>query len=105
MAGVLLGTVHLLSSSPLIALAYILPHGIPEIAALLLACSIPVATWMTIRPVVENELPVVAFQRIDQMVASQQFQNHLKMIVNLLLIAGIIEAHLTLRVVAMFSSS
>lgn len=105
MAGILLGTVHLLSSSPLIALAYIVPHGIPEIAALLLACSIPVGTWMAIRPVVDHEHPIAAYRRIDRVVASQQLQQSLKMIVSLLLIAGLIEAHLTLKVVSLFSGS
>ena len=105
LAGALLGAAQLLSSSPFIALAYIMPHGIPEIAALLLACSIPVGTWMTIQPVVNNENSEIAFRRIDRMVASQQFQQHLKMIINLLLIAGLTEAHFTLKVVALFNGS
>lgn len=105
MAGILLGAAHLLSSSPFIALAYILPHGIPEISALLLACSIPVGIWTMIRPVVGNEHTETAFQRIVRVVASQQFQQDLKMIINLLLIAGLTEAHLTSQVVALFSSS
>lgn len=105
LAGALLGTAQLLSSSPLVALAYIMPHGIPEIAALLLACSIPVGTWMTIRPVVNNEHSKKAFRRIDRAVESQELQRYLKMIINLLLIAGLTEAHLTLKVVALFSGS
>ena len=105
MVGAFLGSIHLLSSSPLIALAYIMPHGIPEIAALLLACSIPVGTWMVIRPVVDNEHSTEAFRRIDRVVASQQLQQSLKMIACLLLVAGMIEAHLTLKVVAMVSGS
>ncbi len=104
-AGTLLGIVHAQSSSPLIALAYIMPHGIPEIAALLLACSIPVGTWMTIRPVVGNECTSEAFQRIDSVLASQQLQQNLKMIINLLLIAGLVESHITLKVVAMLTGS
>lgn len=103
MAGILLGSVHLLSSSPLVALAYILPHGVPEVTALLLACSLPVGIWTVIRPVVDNEQPAVAFRRIERAVASQQFQRSLKIIVTLLMIAGVTEAHLTLRVVALFS--
>jgi hypothetical protein len=105
LAGALLGTAQLLSSSPFVALAYIMPHGIPEIAALLLACSIPVGTWMTIRPVVNNEHSKKAFRRIDRAVESQEFQRYLKMIINLLLIAGLTEAHLTLKVVALFNGS
>jgi uncharacterized membrane protein SpoIIM required for sporulation len=105
LAGALLGTAHLLSSSPLVAMAYLLPHGIPEVAALLLACSIPVGIWMHIRPVVDTQSSEVVFRRIDRVVASQYFQQSLKMIVTLLMIAGLIEAHLTLRVVAMISGS
>lgn len=101
MAGALFGSAHLLSSSPAIALAYLMPHGIPEVAAFLLAGSIPVGTWMAIKPVVYNEVPVAAFRRIDRVVASQDFQKSLKMVVTLLLIAGLIEAHLTLKVVAL----
>jgi len=105
LAGSLLGIVLLQTSSPLIALAYIAPHGIPEISALLLACSIPVGMWMAIRPVIEKESSTEAFQRIENMVTSQQLQQNLKMIINLLMIAGMIEAHFTLSLVAMFSGS
>ena len=104
MAGAAIGVGHVFSSSPLVALAYILPHGIPEIAAILLACSIPVGIWMNIRPAVGNEATVESFQSIERTVASQQFQQNLKMIINLLLIAGIVEAHLTAIVVAMIRS-
>ncbi|MDH3997214.1 MAG: stage II sporulation protein M [Desulfuromonadales bacterium] len=103
MAGTLLGTVHKISASPMLAMAYILPHGIPEITALLLACSIPLATWLAIRPVIDNECPASAFRRIDRVVASKPFQQRIKMVVTLLLIAGIIEAHLTIKVVTLFS--
>lgn len=105
MAGTLLGIAHILSSSPFVALAYIVPHGIPEVAALLLACSIPVGIWMTIRPVAYNESTSEAFQRIDRVLASQQHQQNLKMIINLLLIAGMVEAHITLEVVALLTGS
>lgn len=104
-AGNLLGIVHLFSSSPFIALAYIMPHGIPEIAALLLACSIPVGVWMAILPVVNDESTSAAYQGIDRVVTSQLFQQNLKMIVNLLMIAGLTEAYFTLEVVAMFSGN
>jgi len=105
LAGALLATAQLFSSSPLVALAYIVPHGIPEIAALLLACSIPVGTWLTIQPVVNNEHSKKAFRCIDRVVESQELQQYLKMIINLLLIAGLTEAHLTLKVVALFNGS
>jgi uncharacterized membrane protein SpoIIM required for sporulation len=105
MVGALLAVGLVLSSSPLIALAYIMPHGIPEIAALLLACSIPVGIWMDIRSVANNENTSAAFRQIDRVLASQQFQQNLKMIVNLLLIAGLIESYLTVEVVAMLSGS
>ena len=60
---------------------------------------------MTIQPVVNNEHSKKAFHHIDLVVESQEFQQHLKMIINLLLIAGLTEAHLTLRVVALFNGS
>jgi len=105
LAGAWIGIGHVFSSSLPVALAYILPHGIPEIAAILLACSIPVGTWMTIRPVIGNESTSESFQSIDRVLASQQFQQNLKMIINLLLIAGLTEAYLTYEVVAMLSGS
>lgn len=105
MAGALLGVALIQTSSPLVALAYIVPHGIPEISALLLACSIPIGIWMAIRPVVGNVCPAVAFRRIERVVASQQFQQDLKLIINLLMIAGLVEAHFTLKVVALFTGS
>lgn len=105
MAGALLGVALIQTSSPLVALAYIVPHGIPEIAALLLACSIPIGVWMAIRPVVGYDCPSAAFRRIDRLVGSQQFQQDLKLMINLLMIAGLIEAHFTLKVVALFSGS
>lgn len=105
MAGALLGVAHAQTSSPLLALAYIIPHGIPEIAGMLLACSIPISIWMAIRPVVTRECPAMAFRRIDRLVMSQQFQQDLKMMINLLMIAGLIEAHLTLQVVTLFTGS
>ena len=100
LAGAWVGIGHVFSSSLPVALAYILPHGIPEIAAILLACSIPVGTWMTIRPVISNDSTSESFRRIDRVLASQQFQQNLKMIINLLLIAGLIEAYLTVEVVS-----
>ncbi len=105
MAGAWVGVGLVFTSSPLVALAYILPHGIPEFAAILLACSIPVATWTAIRPVVGNESTAEAFQIIDRVLASQQFQQNLKMIINLLLIAGLTEAHLTPVAVSMLSGN
>jgi uncharacterized membrane protein SpoIIM required for sporulation len=96
-AWVAVGLVY--SSSPLVALAYLLPHGIPEIAAILLACSIPVGTWMTINPEGGNESTSESFTGIDRVLASPQFQQNLKMIINLLLIAGLTEAYLTIQVV------
>ncbi len=97
--GILLGTVHMISSSSLVALAYIMPHGIFEISALLLASSIPVAIWMTIKPTVDNENSRLAFRRIGRMATSYQLQQKIKMIINLLLIAGLVEAHFTMRIV------
>lgn len=102
-AGHLIGIVHVVSSSPLVALAYVMPHGIPEISGMLLACSVPVGTWMSIRPAVDKESTSAAFLRIDRVLASRQFQRNMKMIVNLLMIAGLIEAFFTLKVVAIFS--
>ena len=104
MAGAAIGVGHLFSSSPLVAFAYLLPHGIPEIAAILLACSLPVGIWMNIRSEVSNKATLEPFRRIERVIESQQFQNHLKMIINLLVIAALIEAHLTTTVVAMVSS-
>lgn len=105
MAGALIGVGLVFSTSPLVALAYILPHGIPEFAAILLACSIPVGTWMSMGPVTGNVSASNAFQVIDRVLASQQFQQHLKMIVNLLVIAGLTEAHLTRVVVSILSGN
>ena len=106
MVGAWIGIGHVFSSSLPVALAYILPHGIPEVAAILLACSLPVGTWMTIRPVVlGNESTSESFQSIDHVLASQKFQQNLKMIINLLLIAGLTEAYLTRQVVAMIGGS
>jgi uncharacterized membrane protein SpoIIM required for sporulation len=105
MAGALVGVGHVFSSSPFVGLAYILPHGIPEFAAILLACSIPVGIWMAILPVVDNESSVDAFRHIDRVLASQQFQQNLKMIFNLLLIAALSESYLTPMVVVMLSGS
>lgn len=105
MAGALLATAHLLSASPLVALAYILPHGLPELAALLLACSIPVSIWMQIRRVNGQDCAATVFGHIEQALASPQFQQELKMIVNLLLIAGLTEAHLTGRIVALVTGN
>lgn len=103
LAGHLIGFVHVVSSSPLIALAYVMPHGIPEIAGMLLACSVPVGTWMSIRPAVENESTSAVFRRIDRVLVTRPFQQNMKMIVNLLMIAGLIEAFFTLKVVAVLS--
>ncbi len=99
--GSLLGAVHMISSSPLIALAYIMPHGVFEISALLLAlaCSIPLAIWMVIKPTVDNENSRKAFRRIERMATSQPLQQQIKLIINLLLIAGLVEAHFTRRIV------
>lgn len=105
MAGNLIAIGKVFSSSLLVGLAYILPHGIPEFAAILLACSIPVGIWRTIRSEVGNVPTAESFQSIDRVVKSQQFQQDLKMIINLLLIAGLTEAYLTNQVVAMFSGS
>jgi uncharacterized membrane protein SpoIIM required for sporulation len=61
---------------------------------------------MTIRPVVlGNESTSKSFQSIDHVLASQKFQQNLKMIINLLLIAGLTEAYLTRQVVAMIGGS
>jgi uncharacterized membrane protein SpoIIM required for sporulation len=106
LTGAWIGVGHMFSSSLPVALAYILPHGIPEIAAILLACSLPVGTWMTIRPVVlGNESTSESFQSINHVLASQKFQQNLKMIINLLLIAGLTEAYLTRQVVAALGGS
>ena len=106
MVGAWIGIGHVFSSSLPVALAYVLPHGIPEVAAILLACSLPVGIWMTIRPVVlGNESTSKSFQSIDHVLASQKFQQNLKMIINLLLIAGLTEAYLTRQVVAMIGGS
>lgn len=104
LAGAWVGIGHVYSSSLFVGLAYILPHGIPEISAILLACSIPVGMWMTIRPVVYSESSATAFRRIDRALVSQPFQQSLKMIVSLLLIAGLTEAYLTREIVAMLGS-
>ena len=106
LTGAWIGIGHVFSSSLPVALAYVLPHGIPEIAAILLACSLPVGTWMTIRPVVlGNESTSESFRSIDSVLASKKFQQDLKMIINLLLIAGLTEAYLTRQVVAMLGGS
>ena len=102
--GTLLGSLHMTSSSSLFAFAIIMPHGIPEICALVLACSIPVAIWMIIQPTVENENPEKAFRRIRRIARSQEFQQNLKLIINLLLIAGFVEAHMTLRIAKLLLS-
>lgn len=99
--GTLLGSVQMLSSSPAVAFAYIMPHGIPEIAALLLTCSIPVGIWLFIQPAIDKQNPRKAFRRVRRMATSDELQNSIKMIINLLMIAGLIEAHLTLKVVAL----
>lgn len=106
LTGAWIGIGHVFSSSLPVALAYILPHGVPEIAAILLACSLPVGTWMTIRPdVLSRESTLESFQSIDHVLASQKFQQNLKMIINLLLMAGLTEAYLTRQVVAMIGGS
>jgi uncharacterized membrane protein SpoIIM required for sporulation len=105
MAGALIGVGLVFSSSPLLALAYFLPHGIPEFAAILLACSLPIGTWMSMGPVAGNVSAPKAFQVVDRVLASQQFQQHLKMIVNLLVIAALTEAHLTHVVVSILSGN
>lgn len=102
--GALLGSAHMLSSSSAIAFAYIMPHGIPEIAALLLACSIPVGIWSVIQPPITSQNPGKAFQHIDHIATSEELQSDIKMIINLLLIAGLTEAHITYRIVQVFSS-
>jgi len=103
MAGNLIAIGHVFSSSLLVGLAYILPHGIPEFAAILLACSIPLGIWMNIRSGVGNVPTSESFRGIDHVVKSLQFQQNLKMIINLLLIAGLTEAYLTQKVVDMLS--
>ena len=106
MTGAWIGIGHVFSSSLPVALAYVLPPGIPEIAAILLACSLPVGTWMTIRPVVlGNESTSESFRSIDNVLAAKKFQQDLKMIINLLLIAGLTEAYLTRQVVTMLGGS
>lgn len=105
LTGAWVGIAHVFSSSLFVGLAYILPHGIPEIAAILLACSLPVGTWMTMRPAVGNGSTSEPFRHIDNLLASKQFQQDLKMIINLLLIAGLTEAYLTRQVVAMLTGS
>jgi uncharacterized membrane protein SpoIIM required for sporulation len=106
LTGAWIGIGHVFSSSLPVALAYVLPHGIPEIAAILLACSLPVGTWMTIRPtVLGNESTSESFQNIDNVLASKRFQQNLKMIINLLLIAGLTEAYLTRQVVTILTGS
>jgi uncharacterized membrane protein SpoIIM required for sporulation len=103
MIGTLLGSLHMASTSSLVAFAFIIPHGIPEIAGVLLACSIPVAIWMTIQPTIINENPSEAFRRINRFATSKTLQQNLKMIINLLLIAGLIEAHMTFRIVSLLT--
>lgn len=103
LAGSLMAAAHSMSGSGVLAAAYIFPHGVAEIMAFLLALSVPMAAWFAIRPAVRKENEVLAFQNIDRMANSRILQRHLKITINLLLIAGLVEAHFTTKVAEMLT--
>ena len=104
LAGSLLAAVHSFSGSSILAMAYILPHGFAELMAYLLACSVPLGTWLAVYPALEKNDSTLVFQRIDQIASSEALQGHLKIMINMFLIAGLVEAHFTHKVIALFNT-
>ncbi|MBW2451527.1 MAG: stage II sporulation protein M [Deltaproteobacteria bacterium] len=104
LAGTLLAAVHSVSGSSILAMAYILPHGFAELMAYLLACSVPLGTWFAVYPALEQNDPTLVFQRIDQIANSEALQGHLKIMINMFLIAGLVETHLTQKVIALLNN-
>lgn len=99
MVGSLTGSSHYLFGSWPLALAHILPHGLFEIASLLLAASIPYAAYLSLhRDLLRGRLTHV-FQHLEQFANDSRLQLCLQGIISLLWVAGVIEADFTADVI------
>ena len=99
LTGTMIGAARYIFGSHLLAFAYIVPHGCFELTAMLLACSIPLGTWLTIRNNLLRGRLTVVFVDIDRFRRSSELQIALKSIISLLWIASVIETQFTQRVV------
>lgn len=78
-----------------ISLAYLLPHGIPEVCGILLGIALPLAGYMEIRPRIEKEDVEGAFSGLYQAGSFHKARPILGAVIVLLIGAAWIEAHLT----------
>lgn len=101
--GVLIGTLLVSAVSMggaglkavVIGLAYILPHGLPEVAGLLLGSALPVSCYMRIKNEVEQGQVEAAFAGLKKAGAADRSAKVLGVAVSLLFGAALIEAHAT----------
>lgn len=78
-----------------------LPHGVFEIPALVLAATLPSATYAFMRKDAENDSSDEAYRKMNLAMDSGAFRTMLLTIAATLLAAGMVEAHLTPMIVDM----
>ena len=97
--GTLMATGHIILDSLAIVIAYIIPHAIFEITAVILGTSIPLSVYFIIKNNLENGDAESVFCKINSIIFSRHSWLCMVFVFLLLAIAAFIEAHFTEHVV------
>jgi hypothetical protein len=99
MIGVLLVAVpSFVGAKTALVIAYLLPHGLFEIPALILAASVPVSAYLEVRSSLERGDVGATFDRLKELRAARRIRLAIGTSLGLLLLAALVEVHLTERI-------
>jgi hypothetical protein len=86
-----------------VVIAYLLPHGLFEIPALILAAAVPVSAYLEVRSNLEKGKVKETFDRLKQLRGARQIRLAIGASLGLLLVAALVEVHFTERIAAEFA--
>jgi uncharacterized membrane protein SpoIIM required for sporulation len=105
MAGGIMSSAHAVIGSLEYVAALLIPHGIFEVPAIVLGASLPSAAYFLIRKDLEAGATEKIFGKIARFTRSRAIKASILLILLLLAIASVIEAHLTGMIAAWVKSS
>jgi stage II sporulation protein M len=84
----------------ILIIAYLLPHGLFEIPALVLAAAVPISAYLEVRSSLEQGKVKETFDRLKQLRGARQIRLAIGAGLGLLLVAALVEVHFTERIAA-----
>jgi uncharacterized membrane protein SpoIIM required for sporulation len=105
MAGGMMSSAHTVIGSLEYVAALLIPHGIFEVPAIVLGAALPSAAYFLIRKDLEAGATEKIFGKIARFTRSRAIKASILMILLLLAVASVIEAHLTDTIAAWVKSS